>query len=519
VAQKVIIDPITRIEGHLAIEVEVENGKVTDAHVAGEMFRGFEQILRGRSPLDAPQITQRICGVCPSSHGQAAILNLDAAFGVQVPDNGRIIRNLMLGANYVQSHILHFYHLTALDFVDITAVLKYNGKDRRLNQIKEWAAGEAASKRWNALAPFMPRMKGDYIQDTDLNLTAIAHFVDALDMRRKAQEALALWGGKMPHEIAIFPGGVSEKPTVDKIVTYLSYMKELKHFVETAYIPDVIAVAKAYAPYFKVGKGCGNLLSFGVFEEDNGGKNKLLGAGVYLNGKAMAFDEAKIGEYVGYSKFSSASGSHPYDGETVADADKSGAYTWLKAPRYEGAVCEVGPLARMAVAYLTGNNKQAKKLVGDTLKALNLQTSDLFSPLGRHAARALEAKLVADACIDWVQKLQPGKPVHTPYKIPAVAKGVGLTEAPRGALGHWIRIKDQKIENYQCVVPTTWNCSPRDDKGVMGPIEQALIGCPVADTENPIEPCRLVRSFDPCIACAVHVVNGKGEKLSQFKVL
>jgi Ni,Fe-hydrogenase I large subunit len=516
---KVVIDPITRIEGHLKFELEVEDGKVKDARVAGEMFRGFEIILKGRHPLDAQQITQRICGVCPASHAQASTLNLDSAFGVQPPDNGRIMRNLILGANFIQSHILHFYHLAALDYVDITAILKYKGSDRKLNDIKKWAAGEVASKRWNALAPFLPRLQGDYIKNTDLNIAATAHYIEALDMRRKAHEALAIFGGRMPHEIAIFPGGVSERPTVDKITAYRSYMKELRSFVDNVYIPDVLAVAKEVPAYFKVGKGCGNLVAYGVFEENNEGTTKFIGPGVYVNGKAGKFDQSRIAEYVGLSRYSSASGKHPAQGETVPDAAKKNAYSWLKSPRYNGAVCEVGPLARMGVAYLTGSNEKAKKLVGDTLKSLNLQVGDLFSVLGRHAARALETKLVADACAQWVTQLKPGKPVHTKCEVPDTATGMGLTEAPRGALGHWIGIKGKKIDRYQCVVPTTWNCSPRDDNGNLGPVEQALIGCPVADNDNPIEPLRVVRSFDPCIACAVHIVDAEGKSLSEFRVV
>lgn len=516
---RVIVDPVTRIEGHLKIEVEVEDGKVKDARVAGEMFRGFEMILKGRHPLDAQQITQRICGVCPASHAQASTLNLDCAFGVHPPDNGRIIRNLILGANFIQSHILHFYHLAALDYVDITAILKYTGSDRKLNKIKDWAGGEVASKRWNALAPFLPRMKGDYIKDTDLNIAAIAHYVEALDMRRKAHEALAIFGGKMPHEIAIFPGGVSERPAVDKIAAYLSYMKELQSFIDKVYIPDVVAVAKAYRQYFNIGKGSGNLVAYGVFEKNNEGTKKFMGPGVYVNGKVEKFDQSKIAEYVGFSRYSSASGRHPSRGETEPDAAKKKGYSWLKSPRYGGAVCEVGPLARMGVAYLTGNNEKAKKLVADTMKALGIKVADLFSVLGRHAARALEAKLVADACAEWVMQLKPGKPVHTKYEVPDESTGMGLTEAPRGALGHWIGIRNKKIDRYQCVVPTTWNCSPRDDKGNLGPVEQALIGCPVADTDNPIEPLRVVRSFDPCIACAVHLVNAEGRSLSEFRTM
>jgi len=517
VAKKITIDPITRIEGHLMMELEVDGGKVTSARVAGEMFRGYEVILKGRNPLDAQQITQRICGVCPACHAQASTLNLDSALGIHPPDNGRIIRNLILGSNFIQSHILHFYHLAALDYVDITAILQYSGTDRKLNALREWAGGENASGRWNAFAPFMPRFEGDYIKDTEINLGAIAHYVEALEMRRKAQEALAIWGGKMPHEIAIFPGGVSERPTIDKIMAYLSYIKELQSFIDNSYIPDVVAVAKAYKQYFKIGKGPGNLVAYGAFEQDNAGTRKFIGSGVYIDGKVDALDPSKIAEYVANSRYSSPSGLHPSNGETVPDYGKG--YSWLKSPRYNDAVCEVGPLARMGVAYLTSNNEKAKKLVGDTMKSLGIEVGDLFSVLGRHAARALECKLVADACAEWVMQLKPGEPVHTKFEIPEESQGMGLTEGPRGALGHWISIKGKKIDNYQCVVPTTWNCSPKDDNGQNGPCEQALIGCPVADPENPIEPLRVVRSYDPCIACAVHLVDTKGRTLSKFRVM
>lgn len=515
----VTVDPITRIEGHLRMDVEVEDGKVTNAHVAGELFRGFENILRGRNPVDAQQITQRICGVCPAAHAQAATLNLDSAFGVTPPENGRLIRNLVLGANYIQSHILHFYHLAALDYVDITAILKYTGSDPKLQKLKAWAQAEVDSGRATAVAPFLPRYKGDYITDTELNIGAIAHYLEALEMRRKAHEMLAIFGGKMPHEIAILPGGASEKVTVDKIVAFQYRLKELQTFIDTVYIPDVLAVADAYKQYFGIGVGCGNLLAYGVFEEDSAGSKKLLPAGTYIDGNAGPFSDAKIAEYVKKSRYSSATGRHPSQGETVPDHQKKGAYSWLKAPRYDKKVLEVGPLARMAVAHLTGGNDKASKLVTDTLKRYDAPISALFSVLGRHAARALECKVVADRCAEWVTELKPGKPSHTKFEIPEEATGMGLTEAPRGALGHWITIKNKKIDNYQCVVPTTWNASPRDDKKQPGPMEQALVGTPIADPENPIEALRVVRSFDPCIACAVHMVTPDGHTLSEFRAV
>ncbi len=496
-AQKVSVSPLTRIEGHLKIDVEVEGGKVVDAHCAGEMFRGWEIILKGRHPLDAQQITQRICGVCPTAHGHASNRSLDEALGINPPDNGRLLRNMILGANYIQSHILHFYHLAALDYVDITAILAYQGNDAKLNKVKKWAQEGIDSGRSNALSPFLPRLKGDYIQDTELNITAIAHYLEALDMRKSAQEALVIFGGKMPHTMSTVPGGITEKPTADKITEYLSHIKELQDFIETKYIPDVIAVAQAFPQYFGIGKGCGNFLSYGTFEENNEGTELFLTRGAVIDGAYQEFDKMKINEYVGHSWFKSESGLHPWDGNTEPDPDKQDAYSFAKAPRYDDSVMEVGPLARTVVAYMSGKNEPVKNIVDSTCASVGIQVTDLFSVLGRHAARALECKMVADRCIEWALQLKPGQPVATPFTIPTQSKGAGFCEAPRGSVSHWIKIEDSVIDNYQVVAPTTWNCSPRDDQGQLGAIEQALIGTPVADVDNPIEPSRVVRSFDP----------------------
>lgn len=509
--KKIVIDPVTRIEGHLKIEVEVENGKVTNARSSGEMFRGWEIILKGRDPKDAQMITQRICGVCPSAHAQASTLCLDNAFGIQPPDNGRLLRNLIFGANFIQSHVLHFYHLAALDYVDITAILKYTGNDPELNRVKAWAQSEVDSGRPDAVAPFLPRLKGDYITDTDTNIACIAHYLKALDIRKKAHELLCIFGGKMPHEMAIMAGGACERPTVDKITDYLYRVKEIQDFINNIYIPDVIAVAKAYPQYFDIGKGCQNYLAYGVFEENNDGSKRYISGGAYSNGQVQPLDASKIAEYVKYSRYSSKSGLPPSKGETIPAPEKKNAYSWIKSPRYDNQVFEVGPLARMVVNHAGNTNPAASKLINDTLQQFNAPVTALFSVLGRHAARALETKVVADRCAEYVMMLKPGEPVHTRFEIPDQATGMGLTDAPRGALGHWMTIKDKRIDNYQAVVPTTWNASPRDDKKQPGPIEQALIGTPVADPDNPIEPLRVVRSFDPCLACAIHLVRPKKE--------
>ena len=516
---KIVVDPITRIEGHLKVEVITENGVVKDAHSSGMLFRGIEIILRGRDPRDAQRYTQRICGVCPTSHSIAATLNLDSAFGLadKIPDNGRIIRNLILGAAHIADHILHFYHLTALDYVDVTKVLKYDGADPVLNSVKAFA------KR-GELAPFVPRYEGDYRLSDKMNIEATAHYVKALEMRRKAQEMLTIFGGKMPHNMAVIPGGVTENVTVDKIASFLWRLNELRDFIDSVYIPDVLAVAEAYPDYFEIGAGCGNLLSYGSFDLEGNNpdytqRTRLLKQGTVSSDlKLGALEPDKIMEYVKHSWYdNSSTGRHPTKGMTEPQPHKKGAYSWAKAPRYDGKVYEVGPLARIAATYASGE-PTVKKLVDSVLSKFNASPKALFSVLGRHAARALYTKFVADSMPGWLLELKPGKPAYVDYEIPDESTGMGLVDAARGALGHWIEIKDKKIANYQCVVPSTWNLGPRDDKEQPGPVEQALIGTKIKDENNPYEIGRIVRSFDPCLACAVHVITPKGRTLGVYEV-
>ncbi|MFH1744402.1 MAG: nickel-dependent hydrogenase large subunit [bacterium] len=503
-ARNVTIDPITRIEGHLAIRVETELNRVSQAFCSGEMFRGFEVILRGRDPLDAQQITQRICGVCPVSHGVASILAQDMAYGVVPPRNGRLVRNLILGANYIQSHLIHFYHLSALDFVDIAAVTGYQGSDPQLREVKAWIQSQQAANVMYPGAPFLPRYSGKYLADTDSNILAVKHYLEALEMRALAHRMGAIFAGKLPHAATLVPGGVTEKVTVKQIVDYQSKLNTLRTFIDECYLADVEAVAAAFPEYLQLGKGCGNFLAYGVFSETTDPSVTFLPSGTLIGQNLMGFDARKITEDVQYSLFSSPSSLPPSEGQTIPAPHKQGAYSWLKAPRYGGQVMEVGPLARMLVAYHKGNPPQVKQVVDGVLARLGGKPEDLVSVLGRHAARAIECKIVADQCAQWVEQLVPDESTFKDFTIPEAAEGVGLTEAPRGALGHWIEIRDHKIERYQCVVPTTWNCSPRDDQGNPGAIEQALTGIPIEDEENPIEAARVVRSFDPCLACAVH---------------
>ncbi len=516
----IIIDPVTRIEGHLKIEAVVDDGEIKEAKSSGNLFRGFELILKGRDPRDAQMLTQRVCGVCPTSHATAATLNLDSAFGLadKIPDNGRIIRNLILGSAHIADHILHFYHLAALDYVDITKVAKYEGTDPALNSVKRFIErGE--------LAPFVPRYEGDYRLPDEVDQQLAAHYVEALIMRRKGQEMLSIFGGKMPHNVGIVPGGVTEVPTVDKIASFLWRLNELRDFINNIYLPDVLTVAEAYSDYFEIGKGCGNFISYGSYELDGKEadltkRERLFRPGtISTDLKPEKLDPSKISEEVKNSWYaSSTTRKNPAQGETQPDPLKVKAYSWLKSPRYGGKVYEAGPLSRVLVTYV-GGEPTLKGLVDSVLAKFNASPSVLFSVLGRHAARALETKFIADSMPGWLLQIKPGEPVYIDYTMPEEAQGMGLIEGARGALGHWIEIKEGKIANYQVITPTSWNASPRDDKNQPGPIEQAVTGTKIKDEENPFEIVRIVRSFDPCLACAVHLITPKGRSLGEFRVL
>lgn len=504
-ASKIVIDPVTRIEGHLKIETVIEDGVVKDARSTGNLFRGIELILRGRDPRDAQVITQRICGVCPQSHGLAAALNLDSAFGIagKITDNGRIIRNLIQGAHIVQDHILHFYHLAALDYVDITDVARYDGKDSDLNSLKTFISrGE--------LGPFVPRYEGDYRLPPEANQAAAAHYVQALEIRRTGHEMVSIFSGKIPHSVGIVPGGVTCTPTVDMMTSFLWKLRKLQDFINNVYIPDVLAVAGAYPDYAEIGAGCKNYLTYGQYDLESGQPDVMKRKRLYMPGvvsadlKPAELDVDRIAEYVTHSWYEDYSGAkHPSSGETMPNHEKVGAYSWVKSPRYGGKVYEVGPLAKLVVAYARGDTV-VKNLVGSSLEQLKAPASALFSVLGRHLARALDARITAENLEKWVLQVKPGEPVFTEYEIPERSRGFGLTDAARGALGHWIDIREHKIYNYQAVVPTTWNASPRDADGNPGPIEQAIIGTKIRDRDNPYEIVRIVRSFDPCLACAIH---------------
>lgn len=499
-SKKISIDPFTRIEGHLAISLDVEGNEVVGAECSGEMFRGFEQLLKGRSPVDSQQITQRICGVCPVSHGMGSVLAQEEAYGLEVPDNGRIIRNIMLGGNYIHNHITHFYHLSALDFIDIKGVLQYTGDDRFLQGIRSWVQSELQSKKIFPAAPFLPRFEGGYIQDHETNVAVLRHYFDALEMRATAHQLVAIFAGKMPHMATLVPGGVTEKVTSKKIALCRSKLRKLREFIEHVYSQDVFAVASEFPEYWSLGKGCGNFMSFGVFVDPMSGGNHIFPAGVLMDGRLEAVNSDLMTEEVKYAKYTADSGFH----KTIPEPNKAGAYSWIKAPRYDGKPLEVGPLARIMVGYHNESTPRVREITDNFLRRTGRSLEDLDSALGRHVVRMLEMQLMFERFEDWIEQLDPQKPTTADFKVPASAKGAGLIEAPRGALGHWLEISDGKISGYECIVPTTWNCSPRDNKDVPGPVEQSLIGTYVADADNPLEAARIVRSYDPCLACAVH---------------
>lgn len=380
----------------------------------------------------------------------------------------------------MQSHILHFFHLAALDYV--------KGPD---------------------VPPFIPRYEGDYRFPADVNAEVVNTYLEALKMRRRAHEMAALWGGRMPHNQAIVPGGVSEVPDSQKMVDFKFRLAELIQFIDNKYIPTVQAVAATYPEYFNIGVGCKNMLSVGAFPQEAGAltdfvhQEKFFPSKVLLGGQLKDLEPDRIGEDVKYSWYEDGIEKEPTKAVVTPNTKKRGAYSWVKAPRYNGNVMEVGPLARLLTA-------QTPEVVALGDKA--------YSVLGRHFARAVETSMIAHAMDEWVMKLEVGQPVCTPHKVPNEAQGMGLTEAARGALGHWNKIEHGRTAVYNAVVPSTWNMSPRDDRDQMGTMEQALIGCPVQDPANPFEIVRIVRSFDPCLACAIHVMTPDKKVLSQFVI-
>ncbi|HET9304387.1 MAG TPA: nickel-dependent hydrogenase large subunit [Candidatus Sulfotelmatobacter sp.] len=566
---RIVVDPVTRIEGHLRVEAEVNGGAVTDAWSSGTMFRGIELILRGRDPREAWIWTQRICGVCTTVHALTSVRAVEDALGIEVPANANLVRNIIGASQYVQDHVIHFYHLHALDWVDVTLALKADPV--KTSQLAESISPWPKSSR-NYFKAIQDRVKAlvaskqlslfssgywghpAYHLPPEANLLAVAHYIEALEFQKDYIRIHAVLGGKNPHLQTYLVGGMATSmdpnepgATINpERITFLSELaSKAQAFVDQVYVPDVLAVASFYKDWFGYGEGLGNFLSYGDYPQ-GGVKDP---ARFYLQrgaifgrdlSKVHPVDPANVSEYVTHSWYEYDDGDqgakNPYQGETKPkytgpkppfehlEVDQK--YSWLKAPRYQDHAMEVGPLSRMLVAYASGH-PEVKAAVDGVLAKLNAPATALFSTLGRVAARAVEAKVMAGQVSSWVAELGD-KLGHGDLRIhdgekwdpdtwPKEAQGWGFHEAPRGSLGHWVHIADKKIQNYQCVVPTTWNAGPRDAKGQRGAYEAALMKTPIADPERPVEILRTVHSFDPCLACAVHVVDARGRRYTQVK--
>lgn len=544
----IVVDPITRIEGHLRIEVEVENGRVKDARSVATMFRGLEIILKGRDPRDAQHFTQRTCGVCTYTHALASTRALEDAIGVEIPRNATAIRNLMLGMQYLHDHVVHFYHLHALDFVDVSAAIKADPvKAAQLNaSISKTPLSAETLKTVQTkiqtlvdsgqLGPFTNAyfLGGHpaYYLDPETNLVATAHYLEALRKQVKIAQAMAIFGAKNPHTQFTVAGGVTCYNALKKepLEQFEALYKETLEFVEQFYIPDLLLVAGAYKDWANIGGGTVNYMTFGEFPGDERKlETRWLKPGIILDRKIdtiLPFDASKIEEHVRHSWYEGEQARAPYEGETapkftsMGDTDR---YSWMKAPRYDGKVMETGPLAQVLVAYAQGN-AAIKPVVDQVLSTLGVGPEALFSTLGRTAARGIETLAIARQTGVWLEELKDNlaggdTKIVENCEVPQSARGVGFVNAPRGGLSHWIVIEDGKIANFQLVVPSTWNLGPRDAAGRRSAVEEALIGTPVADPKRPVEILRTVHSFDPCVACGVHVIDGRTNEGYDFRVL
>jgi [NiFe] hydrogenase large subunit len=543
--QRILIDPITRIEGHLRIEVEVENGKVKDAWSSGQMFRGIEMMLKGRDPRDAHHFVQRSCGVCTYIHALSSVRAVEAACSITIPDNARIIRNLLHGAQYQHDHIVHFYHLHALDWVDIVSALSADPvKTAALSENVSGRPGTADYFRTvqdklktfvnsGQLGPFNNAYWGHpaYQLPAEANLMAASHYLEALKLQAKAARMHAIFGGKNPHPQSLVVGGVTciGDLTPERLDEFYGIWKETKAFVDQVYIPDILAVASFYKDWAGIGGNNTTYLAYGDFPRKGVDDDLLLPGGVLMGDLSpQPLDTTLITEDVTRGWYEPGESRHPYQGETKpipaeVTYNTDDKYSWIKAPRYDGRSAEVGPLARNLVAYTRGQ-KDVKQLVDHVLSTLGVGTEALFSTLGRTAARGIETVVVGNAMESWIAELRSNiargdKEIYQPWLMPETGMGYGLNDVPRGALGHWIEIDKKKIKNYQYVVPSTWNLGPRDAQNQKGPVENSLIGTPVADPKQPLEILRTVHSYDPCIACAIHVIDPHTNETYKVRVI
>jgi hydrogenase large subunit len=575
-AQTIVVDPVTRIEGHLRIEAQFDGSVITQASSSGTMVRGIEIILQGRDPRDAWAFAQRICGVCTLVHGIASVRAVEDALKYSIPANAQLIRNLMIGTQFVHDHVMHFYHLHALDWVDVVSALKADPKatsalaqsistyarsspgyfadvqDRVKKLVESGQLGIFANAYWGHPGYKLP---------PEANLMAVAHYLDALAWQRQVVQLQTIFGGKNPHPNVLVGGapsaisvhaGAGTGSTAVNVVglqKVANIIDQMRSFVDQVYLPDVLAIASFYKDWFKTGEGTGNFLTYGDFPAmgSQDPKTFLVPRGAILGRDLTHILEVDltadvdIQEFVAHSWYDYGggkdSGLHPYQGETqlrysgpqppYQNLDTSASYSWIKSPRWKGHAMEVGPLARVLMLYASGH-EPTKDLAHKALTQLDLPLEALFSTMGRTAARALECKILADTMPQWYDSLMANikagdvrtfnDTLWEPSAWPRHAQGVGFMEAPRGALGHWIVIDEGKITNYQAVVPSTWNAGPRDAAGVEGPYEAALKGQTVLDPKQPLEILRTIHSFDPCLACAVHVVDPDGEELISVRV-
>ncbi|MBB5021998.1 nickel-dependent hydrogenase large subunit [Desulfurispira natronophila] len=513
---KIVIDPVTRVEGHLRVETTMDGNRVQSARCSGDMFRGLEKALKGYDARTAQQITQRVCGVCPYAHAETAALALEDAMGIRPEPNGQLLRNLTVGTYQIKDFLLHFYTLCALDFIDITAVLGYEGRDAGLQQVRGWVQQELANNKVFPAAPFLPRYEADYCTDQAANISAIKGYLDAIPIMADFHKMVAIFGGKSPHPVAIEAGGVTTPPTLDRIAHFRTLLATCAPFVREQYTQDVIAVAQAFPGYFREGRGYGNMLSYPYLPDANG-DNFFFAGGVTIDGEYRALELDKITEDHTYAYYYDNSSPllRPLQTDTLrplssvdfqAQQSRSdGKYSWGRAPRYDGLPMEVGPAARIINTYKSGTNSELNALVNRFNRQLDITIDDYASVMGRHLSRAILANLTLNHMERQLEMLQPGKPAFSEHPVPRNARGVGITEATRGSLSHYIETDSRGlIRNYEMIVPTTWNMSPRDGSGNQGPVEQMLQNTVVADAANPMELARIVRSTDPCIGCSVH---------------
>lgn len=565
-AQRITVDPITRIEGHLRIDVEVDGGRVRKSWSSGQMWRGIEIILQGRDPREAWLFTQRICGVCTTVHAITSVRAVENAIDLEIPINAQYIRNIILAAHALHDHIVHFYHLSALDWVDVVSALE--GDPVTTSQLAESLSPWPGNSRRE-----LERVKGrlgDFVANgqlgiftngywghpamklpPDVNLLAVAHYLQALDVQRKANQIVATLGSKTPNIQNLAVGGVANAINLDNLTTLnmealyriKDLFEEVRTFIDQVYLPDVIAIGSMYPEWLGYGAGVTNYMAVPDLPLDAQGTQFDLPGGTIFDGKLDTYKaisqfgdpyfEANVTENIAHAWYDGDWTRHPFDGETVpkyTDFQDDGKYSWVKAPRFQGRPMQVGPLAQMLMGYASGH-VEIRRLVDQSLSLASslartkLGPEVLHSTLGRHIARAVRARLLADLGLKhWGLLVDNiGKGDVTTFNRPEFPKGeqrgFGFHEAPRGTLSHWIVIRDGKIANYQAVVPSTWNAGPRDEKGQIGPYEASLLGNPVADPEHPLEVVRTVHSFDPCLACAVHTHDAEGNEVSKVRAL